>query len=55
MRLFAEEVIPALKAHAKAIDLPDPFERAPRSVKLAAGAKRAPVVDRSSLAALSLG
>jgi alkanesulfonate monooxygenase SsuD/methylene tetrahydromethanopterin reductase-like flavin-dependent oxidoreductase (luciferase family) len=54
MRLFAEEVIPALKAHAKAIDLRDPFERTPGSVKLAAGAKRTPVVDRAPLAALGI-
>jgi hypothetical protein len=52
MRLFAEEVIPALKAHAKEIDLSDPFERTPGSVKLAHGAIRAPVVDRAPLAAL---
>jgi hypothetical protein len=52
MRLFAEEVIPALKAHAKDIDLPDPFERTPGSVKLSLGAKRAAVVDRGPLAAL---
>jgi alkanesulfonate monooxygenase SsuD/methylene tetrahydromethanopterin reductase-like flavin-dependent oxidoreductase (luciferase family) len=54
MRLFAEEVIPALKAHAKDIELPDPFERTPGSVKLAPGAKRAAVVDRGPLAALGL-
>ena len=52
MRLFAQEVMPAIKAHAKAIDLPDPFERTPGSVKLAPGAKRAAVVDRGPLAAL---
>src|SRR5436309_23039 len=52
MRLFAEEVIPALKEHAKAIDLPGPFERAPGSVKLTPGVKRASVVDRGLLAAL---
>jgi alkanesulfonate monooxygenase SsuD/methylene tetrahydromethanopterin reductase-like flavin-dependent oxidoreductase (luciferase family) len=49
MRLFAEQVIPALKAHAKEIGLLDPFERAPGSVKLASGSKRAPVVDREWL------
>ena len=52
MRLFAEEVIPALKAYAKAIDLRDPFERTPGSVKLAAGTARAPVVDRAPLTGL---
>jgi hypothetical protein len=54
MRLFAQEVIPALKAHAKEIDLLDPFERIPGSVKLAPGTKRVPVVDREWLKELSL-
>ncbi|MBE3605199.1 LLM class flavin-dependent oxidoreductase, partial [bacterium] len=52
MRLFAEEVIPALKEHAKAIGILDPFERKPGSVKLTPGIKRAPVVDREPLAHL---
>jgi len=52
MRLFAEEVIPALKDHAKQIGLLDPLERTPGSVRLAAGVKRAPVVDRGPLASL---
>jgi alkanesulfonate monooxygenase SsuD/methylene tetrahydromethanopterin reductase-like flavin-dependent oxidoreductase (luciferase family) len=55
MRLFAQEVIPALKTHARAIGLLDPFERAPGSVKLAAGTRRAPVVDREGLKELGLG
>jgi alkanesulfonate monooxygenase SsuD/methylene tetrahydromethanopterin reductase-like flavin-dependent oxidoreductase (luciferase family) len=54
MRLFAQQVIPAIKAHAKQIDLLDPFERAPGSVMLAPGAKRAPVVSRERLKELSL-
>jgi len=54
MRLFAEEVIPALKDHAKAIGLLDPFERAPGSVKLMSGASRVPVVDRAGLKELGL-
>jgi hypothetical protein len=54
MRLFAQEVLPVLKEHAKAIDLPDPFERKPGSVKLVAGTSRAPVSDRSPIAALGL-
>jgi alkanesulfonate monooxygenase SsuD/methylene tetrahydromethanopterin reductase-like flavin-dependent oxidoreductase (luciferase family) len=54
MRLYAEEVIPALKQHAKEIGLADPFERPPGSVRLAAGTKRAPVVDRAALASLGL-
>ncbi|HEV8712968.1 MAG TPA: hypothetical protein VGX03_09085, partial [Candidatus Binatia bacterium] len=52
MRLFAEEVMPALKEHARAIDLPDPFQRTPGSITLSAGTKRAPVVDRGPLTAL---
>src|SRR5437867_5908690 len=52
MRLFREEVIPALKEHARAIDLPDPFQRTPGSIKLNAGTKRTPVVDRGPLTAL---
>jgi alkanesulfonate monooxygenase SsuD/methylene tetrahydromethanopterin reductase-like flavin-dependent oxidoreductase (luciferase family) len=54
MRLFAQEVIPALKAHAKEIELFDPFERKPGGVKLAPGTRRAPVVDRERLKELSL-
>jgi alkanesulfonate monooxygenase SsuD/methylene tetrahydromethanopterin reductase-like flavin-dependent oxidoreductase (luciferase family) len=49
MRLFAEEVIPALREHAEAIDLPDPFQRVPGSASLPVGAKRAPVVNRGPL------
>jgi alkanesulfonate monooxygenase SsuD/methylene tetrahydromethanopterin reductase-like flavin-dependent oxidoreductase (luciferase family) len=52
MRLFAEEVMPALKEHARALGLPDPFERTPGSVTLSEGTKRAPVVDRSPLTSL---
>ena len=52
MRLFAEDVIPALKRHARDIDLPDPFERTPGSVTLEPGSARAAVVDRGPLAAL---
>jgi hypothetical protein len=52
MRLFAQEVIPELKAYARAMDLLDPFERQPGLIKLAAGTRRAPVVDRAPLAAL---
>jgi alkanesulfonate monooxygenase SsuD/methylene tetrahydromethanopterin reductase-like flavin-dependent oxidoreductase (luciferase family) len=54
MRLFGQEVIPELKAHARAIDLLDPFERKPGTVKLAPGTRRAPVVDRAPLATLGL-
>ncbi|HEX4209660.1 MAG TPA: hypothetical protein VHY56_04655, partial [Candidatus Binataceae bacterium] len=52
MRLFATEVIPALKEYAKEIDLPDPFQRTPGSVQLTSGTGRAAVVDRTPLAAL---
>jgi hypothetical protein len=54
MRLFAHAIISALKSHAKEIDLLDPFERVPGSVKLAPGTKRAPVVDREWLKELGL-
>jgi hypothetical protein len=43
-----------MKAYAKEIDLPDPFERFPGSVKLQSGTKRAPVVDRTPLSSLNL-
>jgi len=49
MRLFAEEVMPELRAHAKALGLFDPFERKPGTVRLAEGTKRAPVVERDFL------
>jgi alkanesulfonate monooxygenase SsuD/methylene tetrahydromethanopterin reductase-like flavin-dependent oxidoreductase (luciferase family) len=52
MRLFAEEVMPALKEHARAIGLLDPFQRTPGSIPLRAGTKRAPVVDRGPLPTL---
>jgi hypothetical protein len=54
MRLFADEVMPALKEHAKSIDLPDPFQRTPGSVKLLPGTTRIPVADRAPLAELGL-
>jgi hypothetical protein len=46
--------MPAIKEYAKEIELVDPFERAPGSVKLQAETQRAPVVDREPLAALGL-
>jgi hypothetical protein len=55
MRLFAQEVAPAIREYAKELDLPDPFERLPGSVKLQAGVARLPVVDRTPLASLKLG
>jgi len=54
MRLFAQDVMPALRDYAKEIDLPDPFERTPGSVALGGGVKRGTVVDRSPLAELGL-
>lgn len=54
MRLMANEVVPVIRDYAKEIDLPDPYERTPGSVKAYAGAHRLPVVDRSPLAPLGL-
>lgn len=54
MRLFAREVLPAIKDYAREIDLPDPFQRTPGSVKLAAGTARIAVSDRGPLAELGL-
>jgi alkanesulfonate monooxygenase SsuD/methylene tetrahydromethanopterin reductase-like flavin-dependent oxidoreductase (luciferase family) len=54
MRLFAQDVIPALREYAKEIDLPDSFERTPGSVNLRSGVARAPVVDRAPLKELGL-
>lgn len=54
MRLLAEEVSPAIREYAKELDLPDPYEREPGSVKAYAGAHRLPVVDRSPIESLNL-
>jgi len=54
MRLFAQEVMPQLREYARELGLTDPIERTPGSVKLTAGVARAPVADRSPLAALGL-
>jgi alkanesulfonate monooxygenase SsuD/methylene tetrahydromethanopterin reductase-like flavin-dependent oxidoreductase (luciferase family) len=54
IRLIAQEVIPALKEHAKQIDLPDALERTPGSIKVNAGVSRVPVVDRGPLKELGL-
>ncbi len=54
MRLLADEVVPALREYATAIDLPDPYERTPGSVKLQAGVAWAPVVERGPLSSLGL-
>ncbi|MDO8434198.1 MAG: LLM class flavin-dependent oxidoreductase [Candidatus Binatus sp.] len=54
MRLIAQEVIPALREHAKANDLPDALEKPPGSVKLTSGTARIPVSDRGPLKELGL-
>ena len=43
MRLIAQEIIPALKEHAKSIGLLDAFERTPGSVNLNGGVYARPV------------
>jgi hypothetical protein len=50
----AEEVMPALRDYAKEIDLPDPYERQPGSVKLQEGVSPAPVVNREPFESLGL-
>ncbi len=54
IRLMAQEVVPAIRECAKELDLPDPYERTPGSVRAYASAARVPVVDRQPLAALGL-
>jgi hypothetical protein len=54
MRLIAQEIIPALKEHAKSIDLVDALERTPGSIKLTTGTSRRPVSDRGPLKELGL-
>jgi alkanesulfonate monooxygenase SsuD/methylene tetrahydromethanopterin reductase-like flavin-dependent oxidoreductase (luciferase family) len=54
IRLMAEEISPAIREYAKEIDLLDPYERPPGSVKLHAETQRLPVVDRAPLATLEL-
>jgi alkanesulfonate monooxygenase SsuD/methylene tetrahydromethanopterin reductase-like flavin-dependent oxidoreductase (luciferase family) len=54
VRLMAQEVVPAIREYAKEIDLPDPYERTPGSIKAYAGVSHLPVVDREPLAALGL-
>jgi alkanesulfonate monooxygenase SsuD/methylene tetrahydromethanopterin reductase-like flavin-dependent oxidoreductase (luciferase family) len=54
MRLFAKEVIPPIREFAKQIELTNPFERYPGSVKLTPGTKRLPVVDRTPLKSLKI-
>lgn len=54
MRLIAQEVAPALREHARALDLYDALERVPGSIKLQAGTSRVSVADRGPLKELGL-
>jgi alkanesulfonate monooxygenase SsuD/methylene tetrahydromethanopterin reductase-like flavin-dependent oxidoreductase (luciferase family) len=54
VQLLGEQVMPALRQHAKDIGLVDPFERTPGSIPLAAGTERSPVIDRGPLEAMGL-
>ena len=54
MRLFAQEVAPALREYAKEIDLPDPYERKPGEISVSSGVSRVPVVDRGPMKDLGL-
>jgi alkanesulfonate monooxygenase SsuD/methylene tetrahydromethanopterin reductase-like flavin-dependent oxidoreductase (luciferase family) len=51
IRLLGQEVIPALREHAKTLGLNDPFEVKPGSRKLSATGKPDPVANREALAA----
>jgi len=54
MRLFAQEIMPALHEYGKEIGLPDAFMRTPGSVPLNDGVSRSPVADRGPLKELGL-
>ena len=54
MRLFAQEIMPALHEYGKEIGLPDAFMRTPGSVTLNDGVSRSAVVDRGPLKELGL-
>ncbi len=54
MRLFAQELMPALREYGKELGLPDSLGKTPGSVKLNSGVSRTPVVDRSALSSLHL-
>ena len=54
MRLFAQEIMPALHEYGKEIGLPDAFARTPGSVPLNDGVARSPVADRGPLKELGL-
>ena len=50
IRLLGERVLPELRAEAARLDITDMFQRAPGTVALAPGQKRAPVVDHRAIA-----
>jgi hypothetical protein len=52
LELMGKHVVPALRAYAKELDLPGPYERRPGSVELRSGEKRLPVVDLDRLKGL---
>jgi hypothetical protein len=54
MRMFAQEVMPALREYGKEIGLLDAFQKTPGSVKLEGGAVRSSVNDRELLYELGL-
>lgn len=54
VQLMGEELIPAIKEHARKIGLVDSFERLPGTVKLRAGERRTTVVDLAALRAAGL-
>ena len=54
MRLFAQEVMPAIRDFSKEIGLRDPIERKPGSIALTSGVSRIPVVERGPLSVLGL-
>lgn len=54
MRLFAQEVMPALRENARALGITSPVEQIPGSIKLSSGTSRATVHDRGYLKELHL-
>jgi len=51
IRLIGEKVLPAARVEAERLGLTDMIQRTPGSVRIPAGQKRAPVVDRDAIAA----
>ncbi len=54
IRLLGQEVIPALREHAKTLGLDDPFVVKPGSRKLSSSGKPDAVANREALAALGV-